>query len=98
MLSRVMVLSVLLLWGGFVGLGYAGNDDLNRSLVPSLFALDNQDSCDDRISHRSCDFTTLSALSQANFLDFPLDQRPGNGLKIRQEDYWSYQRKCALLL
>jgi hypothetical protein len=98
MFAKVVALSVLLLWLGLIGLGYAASDNLDTYIVPSITALDNQDYGDDVDSYRLLDLAVLSALIVVNLLEISFDPGFANFPKLSQDRGKPFEINCSFLL
>jgi hypothetical protein len=98
MFSKLVALSVLAIWLGLIGLGYAASDNLDTYIVPSIVALDSQDYGDVVDSYRAIDLAILPALFVSNLPELVLDRTVPNFAKVSQDLSKPFEWNCSLLL
>jgi len=98
MFSKMVALSVLAIWLGLIGLGYATSDNLDTYIVPSIVALDSQDYGDEVDIYRAIDLAILPTLFFFNLPELALDRTIPNFAKISQDLSKPFEWNCSLLL
>lgn len=98
MFGKIVALSVLAVWLGLMGLGYAGNDDFGSIIVPSIVTLDNQNCPDDLNGHNLCDLAMLSAVCNMDLPDRNFDQGLETASKILNANLKPFKLNCSFLL
>ena len=93
MFSKIVALTVLVLWLGALGLGYADGGNLDISAAPSIAALESQNCGDDHDHHKLFDL----AIPHLNLPDTIIDRPAAKNAHMPIENRALFQINCSVL-